>query len=129
MWQLAELHPAFQKNIEDEFLNRLPQNQSVSLEMIFQNCIMLKNPSTLVFLPGSPAFQNYGPQITINLITDTADTEELMHNLSLEPAVHSYGTIKALLIDRKNATEEQVDQLKTEGISTNDIILQFTFSV
>lgn len=77
---------------------------------------------TISFIPTTVSFNEYGSNVTIDLLLSDSDMEELLKNYSANPPINTSGELKAKALIKDKLTEEQLLRLENIGFHTNEIL-------
>lgn len=122
LWQVSGGNPTLKEAIENELQARIANNQNFSIEYLFKISKLQNHSFGINFIPSSEAYNSYGPNITVSLILEGEELEEITENYFAQPPVNSYGNVKVKVLVKDNLTPEQIEDLKTEGFNTSDIL-------
>jgi len=122
LWQTSGGNLEFRKAIENELQLRIASNKNFSIEYLFSLSVIKNRALTIIFITTSEAYNNYGANITVSLIFEDRELERVVSNYSSKPSINSYGTVKAEVLVKDDLSLEQIENLKTAGFSTSDIL-------
>ncbi len=122
LWQASGGNPQLKALIESELQNRIVLNKNFSREYLFKVSKILNHAITISFIPTTDSYNEYGANVTIDLLLSDSEMEELLKNLSANPPINTYGQIRAKALVKDNLTENQILRLQNIGFHTNEIL-------
>lgn len=121
-WEASTGNPVLKKDVEAEIQKRIKNNRQYSREYIFKKSILEKHSIGVTFLPTTDSYNFYGQNITIEIVLDEAEINEIYTNYISKPPINTEGRLKASLLVKKDLNESQIERLKTIGFHTNEIL-------
>jgi len=122
LWQSSGGNLEFRGAIENELKVRIASNMNFSIEYLFSLSKIKNQALTISFIPTSDAYNNYGTNITVSLIFEDKELERVVSNYSSKPSINSFGIVKAEVLVKDNLSFEQIENLRTVGFSTSNIL-------
>lgn len=122
LWQASSSNKNLLDMIELELAQRIASNKYFSKEYLFVVSKLKNHPITVIFIPTTESYKNYGSSATIDIILNEEETSELLKNHSSNPPINTYGQVKAKAVVTDNLTQGQIDKLSTLGFNTSDIL-------
>ena len=122
LWQAAINDKSLRDSIENEIQKRIVANNRFSREYLFQVSKIQKHAITVSFFPTTDSFNFYGANVTIDLLLDDNELEELSNNYSSNPPINTQGQLKAKALINDNLSKEQIERLENIGFKTNEIL-------
>lgn len=122
LWDASEHNLDLRNLIEKELKQRIQNNENFSREYLFKICKIEEHAITISFIPTTEAYKKYGPHITIDIILEEEEKNEISQNYNSEPSTNSYGRMKAKALVTNDMSEKQIKDLRNKGFHTNEIL-------
>jgi hypothetical protein len=122
LWQASGGNPQLKALIETELQNRIVLNKNFSLEYLFKVSKVQNHAITISFIPTTDSYNEYGANVTIDLLLSDSEMKELLKNFSANPPINTFGQIRAKALVKDNLTENQISRLENIGFHTNEIL-------
>lgn len=90
---------------------------------IFQKVSKIQNHAiTISFIPTTDSYNEYGANVTIDLLLSNSEMEEFLKNYSANPPMNSSGQLRAKALVKDKLTEDQISRLENIGVHTIEIL-------
>jgi len=122
LWQASGGNPQLKALIESELKIRTETNTNFSREYLFKVSKVQNHAITISFIPTTDSYNEYGANVTIDLLLTDSEMEELLKNYSSNPPINTSGQLRAKVLVKDNMTEDQINRLEEIGFHTNDIL-------
>jgi hypothetical protein len=122
LWRASESIPEFRQEIEAELKNYINANKNFSREFIFRICKAQNHALGVNFIPSSEAFNEYGHNITIDMLASKEEMLEMVSNCYSSPPKNTHGRVKATYLPTDGLSPAQIELLATKGFDTRDIL-------
>lgn len=122
LWQASGGNPELKALIESELKIRTEGNTKFSREYLFKISKIQKHAITISFIPTTDSYNEYGANLTIDLLLSDSEIEELLKNYSENPPINSSGQLRAKALVKDKLNEDQVSRLENIGFQTNEIL-------
>lgn len=122
LWQASGGNPKLKDLIEIEIQKRISNNLNFSREYLFQISKIQNHAITISFIPTTDSFNEYGANVTIDLLLNDSEMEELLKNYSANPSINTSGQLRAKALVNDKLKENQASRLENIGFNTNEIL-------
>lgn len=122
LWQASGGNPQLKRLIEIELQKRVVTNTNFSREYLFKVSKIQNHAITIIFIPTTESFNEYGDNVTVDLLLDDSEFEELIKNYSSNPPINTSGQLRAKVLVKDKLTEQQISRLENIGFHTNEIL-------
>ena len=122
LWQASNGDLALRTNIENELQARIANNEIYSREYLFRVSHLQNHAVGINFIPSSESYLNYGANVTVSILLNDEEINEIGQNHFANPQINTYGNVKATVLVEDNLTPNQIADLATEGFNTSDIL-------
>ncbi len=125
LWQASLMNLELRQLIEAELQRRIAKNNFYSREYLFQVCKLENHAITISFIPTTESFNTYGTHVTIDVILDDSEMEEMLKNYSTKPPIYTSGQVRAKTLVTEKLSQEKIDRLTSFGFHTKEILVAF----
>ena len=122
LWQASSGNLELKAFIENELQKRIATNKNFSREYLFKVSKIQNHAITISFIPTTDSFIEYGSNITIELLLNDSEIEELMKNYSANPPINTSGQLRAKALVKDKLNEGQILRIENIGFHTNEIL-------
>jgi len=122
LWQASGGNPELKVIIENELQKRIATNTNFSREYLFKVSKIQNHAITISFIPTTDSYNEYGANVTIDLLLSNRELEEFLKNYSANPPMNTSGQLRAKALVKDKLTEDQISRLKNIGFHTNEIL-------
>ncbi|SRR5690554_1027599 len=122
LWQASGGNPQLKSLIESELKIRTEINTNFSREYLFKVSKVQNHAITISFIPTTDSYNEYGANVTIDLLLTDSEMEELLKNYSSNPPINTSGQMRAKALVKDNLTENQLSRLENIGFQTKEIL-------
>lgn len=122
LWQASGGNPELKALIENELQKRIATNKNFSREYLFRVSKIQNHAITISFIPTTNSHNDYGANVTIDLLLNDSEFEELIKNYSSDPPINTSGQLRAKALVKDKLTEEEMLRLENIGFHTNEIL-------
>lgn len=122
LWQASGGNPELKALIESELKMRIEVNRNFSREYLFKVSKIQNHAITVTFIPTTESFNEYGANVTVDLLLDDSEFEELIKNYSSNTPINTSGQLRAKVLVKDKLTEQQISRLENIGFHTNEIL-------
>ena len=122
LWQASGGNTQLKDLIENELQKRIATNKSFSREYLFKVSKIQNHAITISFIPTTDSYNEYGANVTIDLLLSNRELEEFLKNYSANPPMNTSGQLRAKALVKDKLTEDQISRLKNIGFHTNEIL-------
>ena len=122
LWQTSGGNPQLKALIETELQNRIATNKNFSREYLFKVSKIQNHAITISFIPTTVSYNDYGASVTVDLLLNDSEIEELLKNYSANPPINSSGQLRAKALVKDKLNENQLSRLENVGFHTNEIL-------
>lgn len=122
LWQASGGNPELKVIIENELQKRIATNTNFSREYLFKVLKIQNHAITISFIPTTDSYNEYGANVTIDLLLSNRELEEFLKNYSANPPMNTSGQLRAKALVKDKLTEDQISRLKNIGFHTNEIL-------
>jgi hypothetical protein len=120
IWGYCNANPELKRKIEEEFKLRRG-NPKFSKQYLFSINKIGNRALIIHFLPNTSGYLKYGECITVDLVLDDEEAEQLQITCQSKPPVRTYGLVKSKLLIRDSFLSEQRKELLEKGFDCADI--------
>ena len=122
IWQASDGNQEIKGLIENELQKRIATNKNFSREYLFKVSKIQNHAITISFIPTTDSYNEYGANVTIDLLLNDSEFEELFKNYSATPPMNTSGQLRAKALVKDKLTEDQISRLENIGFHTNEIL-------
>jgi len=122
LWQASGGNTQLKDLIENELQKRIATNKSFSREYLFKVSKIQNNAITISFIPTTDSYNEYGANVTIDLLLSNSEMEEFLKNYSANPPINTSGQLRAKALVKDKLNEDQLSRLENIGFHTNEIL-------
>ena len=122
LWQASDGNMELKRLIENELQKRIATNNNISREYLFEVSKIQDHDITISFIPTTDSYNEYGENVTIDLLLNDSEMEELLKNYTENPPIYTSGQLRAKALVKDNLTEDQILGLEKIGFHTNEIL-------
>ncbi|MFA5433871.1 MAG: hypothetical protein WC319_13585 [Candidatus Paceibacterota bacterium] len=122
LWLASGGNPELKALIESELKIRTETNTNFSREYLFKVSKIQNHAITISFIPTTDSYNEYGANVTIDLLLTDIEMEELLKNYSSNPPINTSGQIRAKALVKDNLTVNQLSRLENIGFQTKEIL-------
>ena len=120
IWEHCTANPELKEKVEQELILR-KGNRKFSKEYLYSINRVGNKALTIHFIPTTPGYLKFGKSITVDLIQEEPDVEQLRKTYSSQPPVRTYGLVKCKSLIYGSLTAVQEKELKLLGFDCADI--------
>lgn len=122
LWQASGGNPQFKSLVENELQKRIASNTNFSREYLFKVSKVQNHAITISFIPTTNSFNEYGANVTVDLLLSDIEMEELLRNYSSNPPINTNGQLRAKALVKDKLNENQLSRLENIGFHTSEIL-------
>lgn len=122
LWQASRRNPQLKGLIENVLEKKIATNTNFSREYLFKISKIQNHAITISFIPTTDSFNEYGANVTVDLLLDDSEMEELLKNYSAKPPMKTSGQFRAKALIKDKLNEDQISRLENVGFHTNEIL-------
>ena len=122
LWQASGGNPELKVIIENELQKRIATNTNFSREYLFKVSKIQNHAITISFIPTTDSYNEYGANVTIDLLLSNSEMEEFLKNYSANPPINTSGQLRAKALVKDKLNEDQLSRLENIGFHTNEIL-------
>ena len=122
LWQASGGNPQFKSLVENELQKRIASNTNFSREYLFKVSKVQNHEITISFIPTTNSFNEYGANVTVDLLLSDIEMEELLRNYSSNPPINTNGQLRAKALVKDKLNENQLSRLENIGFHTSEIL-------
>ncbi|MBP7315769.1 MAG: hypothetical protein KA968_11155 [Chitinophagaceae bacterium] len=122
LWQASGGNTQLKDLIENELQKRIATNKSFSREYLFKVSKIQNHAITISFIPTTDSYNEYGANVTIDLLLSNSEMEEFLKNYSANPPINTSGQLRAKALVKDKLNEDQLSRLENIGFHTNEIL-------
>jgi hypothetical protein len=122
LWQASGGNPQLKELIESELQKRIVPNTNFSREYLFKASKVQNHAITISFIPTTDSYNEYGANVTIDLLLSDSEMEEFLKNYSANPPINTSGQLRAKALVKDKLNENQLSRLENIGFHTNEIL-------
>lgn len=122
LWQASGGNTQLKDLIEKELQKRIATNKNVSREYLFKVSKIQNHAITISFIPTTDSYNEYGANVTIDLLLNNSEMEEFLKNYSANPPINTSGQLRAKALVKDKLNEDQLSRLENIGFHTNEIL-------
>ncbi|MGQ1947490.1 hypothetical protein ACT3CD_10385 [Geofilum sp. OHC36d9] len=122
LWQASGGNLQLKKLIESELQKRIVSNTNFSREYLFKVSKVQNHAITISFIPTTDSYNEYGANVTVDLLLDDVEMEELLKNYSAKSPINTSGQLKAKALVKDRLNENQLSRLENIGFHTKEIL-------
>lgn len=122
LWQASGGNPQLKELIESELQKRIVPNTNFSREYLFKVSKVQNHAITISFIPTTDSYNEYGANVTIDLLLSDSEMEEFLKNYSANPPINTSGQLRAKALVKDKLNENQLSRLENIGFHTNEIL-------
>lgn len=122
LWQASGGNTQLKDLIENELQKRIATNKSFSREYLFKVSKIQNHAITILFIPTTDSYNEYGANVTIDLLLSNSEMEEFLKNYSANPPINTSGQLRAKALVKDKLNEDQLSRLENIGFHTNEIL-------
>ncbi len=120
IWEHCTANPELKEKVEQELILR-KGNRKFSREYLYSINRVGNKALTIHFIPTTPGYLKFGKNITVDLILEEPEAEQLHKTYSSQPPVRTYGLVKGKSLIYGSLSSEQEKELKQIGFDCADI--------
>ena len=120
IWEHCTANPDLKEKVEQELILR-KGNRKFSKEYLFSINRVGNKALTIHFIPTTPGYLKFGKSITVDLILEENEVEQLHKTYSSQPPIRTYGLVKSKSLIYGSLSAEQDKELKQTGYDCSDI--------
>ena len=120
IWEHCTANPQLKERVEQELILR-KGNRKFSKEYLYSINRVGNKALVIHFIPTTPGYLRFGKTITVDLILDDSEAEQLHKTYSSQPPVRTYGMVKCKSLIYGSISAEQEKELKQNGFDCADI--------
>jgi len=122
LWQASGGNSQLKKLIESELQKRIVSNTNFSREYLFKVSKVQNHAITISFIPTTDSYNEYGANVTVDLLFDDVEMEELLKNYSAKSPINTSGQLKAKALVKDRLNDNQLSRLENIGFHTKEIL-------
>jgi len=122
LWQASGGNTQLKDLIENELQKRIATNKNFSREYLFKVSKIQNHAITISFIPTTDSYNEYGANVTIDLLLSNSEMEEFLKNYSANPPINTSGQLRAKALVKDKLNEDQLSSLENIGFHTNEIL-------
>lgn len=122
IWQASDGNQELKGLIENELQKRVATNKNFSREYLFKVSKIQNHAITISFIPTTDSYNHYGANVTIDLLLNDSEFEELTKNYSSNPPINTSGQLRANALVKDKLNEDQISRLENIGFHTTEIL-------
>lgn len=122
LWQASGGNPELKVIIEKELQKRIATNTNFSREYLFKVSKIQNHAITISFIPTTDSYNEYGANVTVDLLLSDIEMEELLRNYSSNPPINTNGQLRAKALVKDKLNENQLSRLENIGFHTSEIL-------
>ena len=122
LWQASGGNPELKVIIEKELQKRIATNTNFSREYLFKLSKIQNHAITISFIPTTDSYNEYGANVTVDLLLSDIEMEELLRNYSSNPPINTNGQLRAKALVKDKLNENQLSRLENIGFHTSEIL-------
>lgn len=122
LWQASGGNTQLKDLIENELQKRIATNKNFSREYLFKVSKIQNHAITISFIPTTDSYNEYGANVTIDLLLSNSEMEEFLKNYSANPPINTSGQLRAKALVKDKLNEDQLSRLENIGFHTNEIL-------
>jgi len=122
LWQASGGNTHLKDLIENELQKRIATNKNFSREYLFKVSKIQNHAITISFIPTTDSYNEYGANVTIDLLLSNSEMEEFLKNYSANPPINTSGQLRAKALVKDKLNEDQLSRLENIGFHTNEIL-------
>ena len=120
IWEHCTANPELKERVEQELILR-KGNRKFSREYLYSINSVGNKALTIHFIPTTAGYLKFGKSITVDLILEDSEVEQLHKTYSSQPPVRTYGKVKSKSLLYGTLSAEQDKELKLMGFDCADI--------
>ena len=120
IWEHCTANPELKEKFEQELILR-KGNRKFSREYLYSINLVGNKALTINFIPTTPGYLKFGKSITVDLILEESQAEQLHRTYASHPPVRTYGLDKCKLLIYGALSVDQEKELKQAGLDCADI--------
>jgi len=120
IWEHCTANPELKEKVEQELLLR-KSSRKFSMEYLYSINRVCNKALVIHFIPTTPGYLKFGKSITVDLILEDSEVEQLHKTYSSQPPVLTYGMVKCKSLLYGSISTEQDKELKQTGFDCADI--------
>ena len=120
IWEHCTANPELKERVEQELILR-KGNRKFSREYLYSINRFGNKALTIYFIPTTPGYLKFGKTITVDLILDESEVEQLHKTYTSQPPVRTYGLVRCKSLVYGSLSANQEKELKHNGFDCGDI--------